>query len=225
VLPLREHTLWVFPREHPHGWVGERKVDRLVFHFTAVPGELEQMVPPCGYYQVGLSEDDCTSLRKLAERAAEIIDDPTKLVFLQTQALVAELSLIALREINHTPLASQKIARSKTEQALGWYGEHIADAPGFKDIAEAVHVSPTHLRRLFHQSRGENPHQAMNRIRMERAEELLKETNLTLDTIAPRVGLSNGSALSRAVKAHFGITARNLRRGIRPVRIIKSPTK
>ncbi|MDT8391751.1 MAG: AraC family transcriptional regulator [Lentisphaeria bacterium] len=218
---MREQVLWVFPREHAHGWLGEKTVDRLVFHFTAVPGELEKMIPSPGYYQTPLSDDDCERLLALAGQAAEIMEQPTRLVFLQTQALVSELSLMALRQVIHPALASRQIARNKTEQALGWYSEHMDESPTFKDVAQATFVSSTHLRRLFHWSRGESPHQAMNRIRMQRAEDLLKGTDLSLDAIAARVGLSNGSALSRAVKAHFGITPRNLRRGKRPVRLIK----
>ena len=214
---VREPTLWVFPREHPHGWVGDENIERLVFHFTAVPSELEKMVPSRGYYQVALGDDDCVLLRRLAELAKAIMEHPTKLIFLQTHALISQLSLIALREIKQPPLTSRKMARSKTEQALAWYGEHLAQSPTFKDLASAVGVSPTHLRRFFHWVRGENPHEAMNRIRMERAEDVLKGTNLTLDAIATQVGLSNSSALSRAVKAYFGITPRDLRRGKRPI--------
>lgn len=217
---MQERVLWVFPRDHAHGWLGMETVDRLVFHFTAVPGELEKMVPVCGYYQTILTDDDCRRLLALAAQAAEVMEQPTRLVFLQTQALVTELSLMALRQVSHPPLASRQFARNKTEQALGWYSEHMTNAPTFKDVAQAVFVSPTHLRRLFHWGRGESPHQAMNRIRMQRAEDLLKGTDLSLDAIADRVGLSNGSALSRSVKAHFGITPRNLRRGKRPVRIM-----
>lgn len=181
------------------------------------------MLPTQGYYRVELEEEDLDRLRRLAERAAEMMEHPTKLVFLQTQALAAEFSLIALREIGQPPLTARRMARTKTEQALGWYGEHVAEAPTFRDVAKAVRVSPTHLRRLFHQFRGESPHKTMKRLRMERAEEMLKGTDLTLDAIAGHVGLSNGSALSRAVKAHFGITPRNLRRGRRPVRMIGHP--
>ncbi len=216
---LRARTMWVFPRDHAHGWVGTDRSDRIVFHFTAVPGELEHLIPPRGYYRADLTDEDCDRIRKLNELATAIMARPTELVFLQTQALVTELSLIVLREANQPPLASHHIARNRTEQALTWYREHISEAPRFERIAAAVHVSPTHLRRLFHQVMGEGPHRAFNRIRMKMAEDLLKGTDLTLDAMAPQLGFSNGSALSRAVKAHFGITPRDLRRGKRPLRM------
>lgn len=214
---VTEKTLWAFPYKHAHGWVGETVVDRLVFHFTAVPGELEALLPPRGYYRAPLTSSDCDHLRYLGRQAEQIILYPTRLVFLQTQGLVTDLSLIALRELAHPPLSRRRTARSRTEQALAWYGEHLSDAPTFTDIAAAVRVSPTHLRRLFQQAIGEPPHQVLNRIRMQRAENLLKASEYTLDTIAAQVGLSSGSALSRAVKAYFGIAPRDLRRGRRPL--------
>lgn len=214
---FRERTLWAFPHKHAHGWVGEADVDRLVFHFTAVPGELEKLLPSRGYYRTPLTAKDCRHLRQLAHLAEQVILYPTRLVFLQTQGLVTELSLITLREIAHPPLSRRRMARSRTEQALAWYSEHLSDAPTLAEVANAIRVSPTHLRRLFQQAIGERPYRTMNRIRMQRAENLLKGSDTTLDVIAAQVGLSNGSALSRAVKTFFGITPRDLRRGKRPL--------
>jgi len=218
---LQERTLWAFPRHHPHGWVAEEPAERIVFHHTTVPAELEQQVPDRGYYRVALTDDDCELIRKLAERAQEIMMRPTRLAILQAQVLAGELSLIALREISQPPLTADSMAREKTDQALVWYREHIAADPTFDEVAAAVHISPTHLRRLFHKSRGEGPHEAFNRVRMEMAEDLLRKTDLILDVLASQLGFSSASAFGRAVKAHFGMTPRALRRGQRPLKILE----
>lgn len=216
-------AVWVLPREHAHGWTGEEAVERVVMHFTVVPGELEKLVPSCGYYRVKLTKLDCARIRQLQPLAHELIARPTRLAFLQTQGLVTELSLLALRTAAPSPLTASGFARGKTEQALAWYREHLDKKPCLKKIAEAVYVSPTHLRRLFCQVRGESPHRACNRIRMQRAEDLLKSSTLTMEAIAGQLGFSNASALSRAVRIHFGITAKDLRRGHRPLRMHTDP--
>jgi AraC-like DNA-binding protein len=46
---------------------------------------------------------------------------------------------------------------------------------------------------------------------METAEKLLHDPTLTLEAISGRVGLSSASALSRAIKGHFGFSPRALR--------------
>lgn len=216
---FEQRRLWVFPPGHEHGWQVKDKVERLVFHFTAVPGELENQIPETGYYQVELSDEDCEQMRRLGQRAEEMGSHPTRLLFLQTQILVGELSLMALRDIAHPALPQKQIADNKTERALAFYREHMAQDPSFEDIAAAVGICPTHLRRLFHKARGERPHQVFNRLRMEKAEQLLRETDDLLNVIAGQVGFSDSSALSRAVKTHFGKTPSELRKERGPLRV------
>ncbi len=210
---LRERTLWVSPGLHPHGWLSDAPCERAVFHFSTVPEELERFVPPRGYYRVALSPADCARIRSLARAAEEADRHPTELSRLQEAILKGELSMIALREITPRSLSGRRLARRKAEQALVWFAEHMAESPRFPDVCHAVHVSPAYLRRLFHQARDESPHDAFNRLRMEKAHELLQDPKLTLEIISEQVGLSSASALSRAIKAHFGFTPRQLRGG------------
>ena len=47
---------------------------------------------------------------------------------------------------------------------------------------------------------------------MERAEELLHDPQLDLEAIAEQVGFANAANLSRAMKAHFGLSPREIRK-------------
>jgi AraC family transcriptional regulator len=125
--------------------------------------------------------------------------------------MVDELSLLALREVTPKALPSRSNAEGKTEEAIAWYREHMNENPGLDEIARNLFVSPAHLRRLFHEARDEGPKSTFTRLRMERVEELLHHTDLGLEAIAPRVGFSSASALSRAVKAHFHASPREYR--------------
>ncbi len=209
---LRGRTFWAFLQGYPHGWRGAAPCERIVFQFRTVPEELERLLPDRGYYRVTLSRADCSRLRLLATQAVAATLRPTELVSLQDQVLVAELSLLALRETRPRPLAHVQLARQKTSQALAWYAEHMSESPRFReDVAPAVHVSPAHLRRLFYQALKESPHEAFKRLRMSQAETLLRTTDLSLEAISERVGFSSASALSRAIKANGGLTPRELR--------------
>ena len=88
----------------------------------------------------------------------------------------------------------------------------MCEDPGLDQIANAVNTSTSQLRRLCHQVRDASPHQIFHRIRMQRVLEHLHDPTLTLDTIAVRVGFSSASALSRAVKGHFGQSPRQVRK-------------
>lgn len=201
---LRGRTLWVFPAGFYHGWTSTEPCERLVFHHTVVPLELEKHVPARGYYQVDITDADCERLRALMALARQALDHPTELSALQTETVVRELSLMALREIQPDPMPHSEVDHLRVARAMAWFHDNLACGASIGGAAEKVHVSPVHLRSLFHQVLGESPRAMINRIRMEMAADLLKHTDLTLEAIAPMVGLSSGSSLSRAVKAHFG---------------------
>jgi len=201
---MRSRTLWVFPRGLSHGWTSTEPAERLVFQHLSVPGELERSVPERGYYRIDLSEEDCIQLWRLMDEAEEAFEKPTEFSALHTESIVSQLSLMALREVVPKSLSHSDRAQNRVERALAWYHDNMFDNPDLADLARVVNISVPHLRRLFYTVRQEGPQVACNRIRMDRVLHLLKNTNLTLEAIAGEVGLSSGSALSRAVKAYSG---------------------
>lgn len=67
-------------------------------------------------------------------------------------------------------------------------------------VARAVHVSPSHLRRLFRQVRGENPLKTFTQMRLQRVMELLSETPEKLEVVAARCGFSSAADLCRVFR-------------------------
>ena len=208
---LCEMVLWAFPKGHVHGWRAPGPSERVVFHFSGVPGELERNVPDRGYYKTSLSRTDCSRLRAIARAAMDMVTQPTTLRDLLYSNLLSELSLFALREVPTTRLSLHASAQDKVKAAESWYRDHIEEHPSYRDVASAVHVSPSYLRSLFHIIRAKSPKAAFIKLRMEYAAELLCESGLKLEDVAEHVGFSCGSALSRAMKDYFGVTPRQLR--------------
>ncbi len=67
-------------------------------------------------------------------------------------------------------------------------------------------TSPTHYSRLFNAEMGVGFSVYVNRMRIEKAKELLKETTMTLSEIAQSVGFSNQQYFSKVFKTETGIT-------------------
>ena len=78
-------------------------------------------------------------------------------------------------------------------------------------VARQTGFSPTYFARLFHQTTGETPHQFVLRHRLERAEQLLSTTDLSLSRIAQLCGFVDQSHLNRVFKRRRGITIRTYR--------------
>ncbi len=80
------------------------------------------------------------------------------------------------------------------------------------EIAEAAALSVRQLERLFRERLGESPAAAHLRLRLERARELLRQTDLRVLEVATATGFSSGASFARAYRSAFGEAPRNDRR-------------
>lgn len=75
-------------------------------------------------------------------------------------------------------------------------------------LSERLQVSQRLLQRKFHTFLGRSVHEEILQVQMQRANELVQNTQLSLDAVARRVGFSNGSNLVVAYKKYFDKTPR-----------------
>lgn len=87
-----------------------------------------------------------------------------------------------------------------------------------RDIAERVHLDPSHLVRLFKSGTGLPPLAYLARLRAEKAASLLLRTDLSIGQIATNVGWGDPSYFALRFKSHFGLTAREYRDRFGPKR-------
>ncbi|APX72835.1 helix-turn-helix domain-containing protein [Companilactobacillus allii] len=73
-------------------------------------------------------------------------------------------------------------------------------------IAEECHGSPFHLQKTFKKECLQSPSQYLTQIRLVHAKKLLVESNLTIKSIAIRIGFSSDTYFSTVFKHNFFIT-------------------
>jgi AraC-like DNA-binding protein len=83
---------------------------------------------------------------------------------------------------------------------------HLDENVGLDTLASTAGLSVHHFARAFRQSVGEPPHAYLLRRRVERAQEMLKQTDLPLSDIALAVGFADHSHLTRHFKRLVGMT-------------------
>jgi AraC-like DNA-binding protein len=71
-------------------------------------------------------------------------------------------------------------------------------------LAREAYASRAHFIRSFRRAFGETPHQYLVRRRIERAQELLRATDLSVTEISSRVGFSTPSSFSTSFRALAG---------------------
>lgn len=86
------------------------------------------------------------------------------------------------------------------------------DAPlSLAGLAKRANLSRRQLSRLFVDEVGDSPMRHYRKLRLERARQLLSQSDLSTEAVAMATGFGSLSAFSRAYRAHFGYTARDER--------------
>jgi AraC-like DNA-binding protein len=88
-------------------------------------------------------------------------------------------------------------ARDTMDRGFAW----PLDVP---TLARAVHVSPAHFSRQFRATFGETPHHYLQRRRVERAMELLRETDSPVSEVCLDVGFNSLGTFTRTFREIVG---------------------
>ena len=81
------------------------------------------------------------------------------------------------------------------------------------DVLRAVPLSRRVLEQRFRAILGRTPHREIVRVRLRRAERLLRETDLSIAEVAARSGYRTAEYLSASFKKHAGVSPRDFRGG------------
>ena len=97
------------------------------------------------------------------------------------------------------------------EHALQYMQEHYREAVRVKDVADFVGLNRSYLTNSFKKILGETPQEYLIRLRMEKAEELLKTTQEPVAEIAALVGYEDPLTFSKVFKRERGISPKEYR--------------
>jgi len=95
---------------------------------------------------------------------------------------------------------------------LAWITAHLGERHSVQELADRVHMSPRTFARRFRDETGTTPHQWIVQQRVQRAEELLEQTDLTVEQIAIEVGFGNAAALRHHFAQIRGTSPQHYRR-------------
>jgi len=105
----------------------------------------------------------------------------------------------------------QGLTHQQMKRVMDFVQDHLSQELSLEALAQQIGFSPYHFARLFRQTTGESPHQFVLRQRIERAQRLLKERDVSLAHVAVESGFANQSHLTQAFKRHLGLTPRAYR--------------
>jgi AraC family transcriptional regulator len=165
---------------------------------------------------------DDPTISSTAIKIKRLIERPGRHDELYAQTLGSLLAIELVRlfaGVPHPPAPAAGGLSPRCERILCDYmHEHLADHIRLNDLAKLVDLSPYHLSRAFKKSVGVPPHDYLVRCRVERAKQLLAETDRSITDVALAAGFGGSSHFSVVFRKLTGFTPSLYRRAVAPWR-------
>ena len=118
--------------------------------------------------------------------------------------ITALLMLMARENRDYTKSRSEEFRARDRQivQSLKYIGQHYAENLMIADLADNVHMSETHYRRVFRESMNMSPTDYLNMVRIQQACRLLLKTDLPVEIIAERAGFTTMSTFNRNFRSY-----------------------
>ena len=97
-------------------------------------------------------------------------------------------------------------ADSQIEAALSYMKENYTNNISLDDVSRTINISPYYFSKLFKEETGEGFVEYLTRLRIEKAKELLSETDMPMKEICQEVGYPDPNYFSRIFKKNYGVT-------------------
>lgn len=98
------------------------------------------------------------------------------------------------------------------QNVLEYIDAHLDENLKVADLARICNMSYSHFAKSFHEFYGRSCKEHLELLRVEKAEEMLKFTDLSLSSIAQELGYSDSSHFVREFKKHKGVTPGSMRK-------------
>jgi AraC family transcriptional regulator len=177
-----------------------------------VAAESEAQPAPTLRERTLFCDEILAGLVRLLERESSA-DGESGLLFIDHLAYSVALRMLALGEKqcdsspNALPMVRLKrvIERMRTD---------LTEDIDLKTLAAESGYSRNHFLRMFRTATGQSPHQYLMRLRIEKAEEMMREMSLGLIDIALACGFSSHAHLTRVFRDVMGVTPSSYRRHV-----------
>ena len=165
-----------------------------------------------------LSNDESLNRLLLSLQKELLADQPGREIVMR--ALVEQLLVQILRqhsiarrsdelEISRVGLIDRRIRKS-IELMHGQLDQNLS----LKDLAAASYLSTFHFARLFKKITGVTPHNYLAAVRTQKAQLLLADHSLSINSIATQVGYLSSSHFTKAFRTATGTTPREFRKAL-----------
>lgn len=140
--------------------------------------------------------DSSNTLMPLLERALKKNDLTHIILFLKDWILT----------IPFLSMPVEDTASKYVDTVISYIKEHLEERLSIQSLSSMVHLSPNYLGKIFFQKTGTFVHQYITNCRMNKACDLLRQTNLPINAIGEMVGIANPHYFSKLFRDTMGMS-------------------
>jgi len=104
---------------------------------------------------------------------------------------------------------------SQIESAIEYICENYKNNISLDDVSRVINISPYYFSKLFKEETGEGFVEYLTKIRIQKAKELLSETDMPMKEICQEVGYPDPNYFSRIFKKNYGVTPTEYKEGLK----------
>jgi len=97
-------------------------------------------------------------------------------------------------------------------KAIQFMQEYYSTNISINDICKLIYLSPCHFKRVFKEQTGQTPYQYLVRVRLEKAKEILREKDYSIEEAARLCGFVNSGHFSTVFKRNTGMSPSEYRK-------------
>ncbi|WP_068787318.1 response regulator transcription factor [Paenibacillus phocaensis] len=124
---------------------------------------------------------------------------------------LSEWALFILDKIRYSDQTEQRTSRDKLTIKIRDYIDRNLSTASLQTIADAVYLHPVYLSRLYKAETGEGISEYIQKQRMLKAAEMLKDESLKIYEISEQLGFKNAAYFSKVFREEYGKTPNEFR--------------
>lgn len=160
----------------------------------------------------GTPEAD-TLLNQLV-RLRELNDKPDQEIYIRNALSLAWLMLFEemKKHFESAPITESE-KQNRIKNMLSYIHKNFEDKLTLEQIAASAHISPREANRIFQKTIRQTPFEYLVSYRLNKAKELLSDTDLSITDISSRCGFADITYFGKQFRKAYGMTPKEYRKG------------
>ena len=192
---------------HSEQWIGSADMEHLVVSISDAA-----LAAACG----GVSGVELRPNWKMADarlssllaavNSERVAGFPSGRLFLDSVEQALAVALVNGYAVRHRPVRTYRggLSPARLRRVKEFVHAKIEDDLRLRDLAQLVGLSTAHFSEVFRKSMGETPHQFVLRVRVERAKEMLRSSEMRVLDVAVACGFKTQQHFARAFRQLCG---------------------